>query len=282
MYTLFSKVSYTISPTLLTNISYINNLRWQLKGMQISASKKKELEDTKIIEISHYSTKIEGNNISFPLSQSYLATQRDIPATTKDKRELLNTYNLIKSYRKKSFDVSTITSKHIHSFQKQITEWLLPESRIGQWREQQNVVRSWSLIVYMPPEAKDVELYMQELLQFIKHHHATIDPLLLSFIVHHATLLIHPYMDGNGRLSRFLQLLILWNKWFGDFKIYSVDTECELHLQEYYDAISIGSNWYMIEQVDGTKFLEWMSLMMVYALEKAVGKINSESPSSWA
>ena len=110
----------------------------------------------KIIEISHYSTKIEGNNISFPLSQSLLADQINIPASAKDKRELENTYTLLLSFSKKTFEISTLTLKHLNMFQKSITDGLLPDSWIGTLREQQNVVRSGSLVVYMPPEAKDI------------------------------------------------------------------------------------------------------------------------------
>lgn len=273
MYTLFDKISYHISPTLLTNISYINQLRGQIQWLSTDL-KKISLEQIKIIEISHYSTKIEGNNISFPLSQSYLLDQREIPATAKDKRELLNTYELIKNYRKKKLDLGTLTIKHLHNFQKAITKELLPDSWIGQFRQQQNVVKAWSLIVYMPPEAKDVSILMNTLLTFIHTNHNSIDPLLLSFIIHHSILLIHPYMDGNGRVSRFLQLITLWNKGFGNYKIYSLDTECEHHLQDYYDAIMIGQNRYTIDHVDGTRFLEFMSLMMVYTLEKTIVEIK--------
>jgi Fic family protein len=104
----------------------------------------------------------------------------------------------------------------------------------------------------MPPEAKDVAKLMNELIQWIQDNHTQIDPIILACIVHHSILLIHPYIDGNGRLSRFVQLLILWNKGFGTYKIYSLDTECEKHLQAYYDAIMIGHNRYTVNTVDGT------------------------------
>jgi hypothetical protein len=46
-------------------------------------------------------------------------------------------------------------------------------------------------------------------------------------------------------------------------------------LQAYYDAIMIGHNRYTVNTVDGTWFVEYMTLMMVYALEKAVADASN-------
>jgi hypothetical protein len=108
----------------------------------MSEAQKETMQQTKIIEISHYSTKIEGNNISFPLSQAYIHDHTPIPASAKDKRELMNTYSLIQSYTTKPLAIQTLSVSHLHLFHTQIMQELVPDDWIGQRRNQQNVVRA--------------------------------------------------------------------------------------------------------------------------------------------
>ncbi|OZI29793.1 hypothetical protein CAL29_16840 [Bordetella genomosp. 10] len=70
------------------------------------------------------------------------------------------------------------------------------------WLQQGGRLRA-SSITYMPPPPDDVYPLMQALTAFANGAD-TINPLLKAFLVSFAFVFIHPFMDGNGRISRFL------------------------------------------------------------------------------
>src|SRR5271170_5539982 len=97
------------------------------------------------------------------------------------------------------------------------------------YRDGQNVIRDGKTggIVYMPPEVKDVEDLMQQLIAWIRTGSAGHFPVpLKAAIVHYQFATIHPYYDGNGRTARLLTNLVLHLGGYGLNGLYA--------LEEYY------------------------------------------------
>ncbi len=59
-------------------------------------------------------------------------------------------------------------------------------------------------ITYIPPSPYLTQDLMVELMDLVNNPPGNVDPLVLASIVSFAFVFIHPFMDGNGRLSRFL------------------------------------------------------------------------------
>ena len=76
------------------------------------------------------------------------------------------------------------------------------------YRHQQNwlqgPLRGAMGVTYVPPEPSEVRLLMAELLKLANHWHGQVEPLVAASVLSFAFVFIHPFMDGNGRLSRFL------------------------------------------------------------------------------
>ena len=64
----------------------------------------------------------------------------------------------------------------------------------------------------------------------------TLTPVIASSAFHYKFEFIHPFADGNGRMGRLWQSLILarWNPLFADIPVESLIFE---HQAEYYQAI---------------------------------------------
>jgi len=83
-----------------------------------------------------------------------------------------------------------------------------PYDRAASFRTQQNWLRG-SLrgaagVTYIPPPPQMVPELMNELMAFANEAPALMDPVAAAAIVSFGFVFIHPFMDGNGRLSRFL------------------------------------------------------------------------------
>jgi hypothetical protein len=83
-----------------------------------------------------------------------------------------------------------------------------PLEKAHQFRHQQNwlrgALRGASGITYVPPPPEMVEELMAEWLTFANTSPLHVDPLVAASISSFGFVFIHPFMDGNGRLSRFL------------------------------------------------------------------------------
>ncbi len=76
------------------------------------------------------------------------------------------------------------------------------------YRLQQNwlrgPLRGAAGITYVPPSPELARVLMDELLSFANMTPGRVDPLVAASVISFAFVFIHPFMDGNGRLSRFL------------------------------------------------------------------------------
>lgn len=83
-----------------------------------------------------------------------------------------------------------------------------PLDLAAQYRHQQNWLRGPLRgavgITYVPPPPEWVPGLMNDLLAFANEAPRQIDPLVCAAVVSFAFVFVHPFMDGNGRLSRFL------------------------------------------------------------------------------
>lgn len=61
---------------------------------------------------------------------------------------------------------------------------------------------------HRPPEPIEVPQRMQRLIEWVNLYSGS-DPILLGALAHHELVAIHPFVDGNGRVSRLLLNLIL-------------------------------------------------------------------------
>lgn len=83
-----------------------------------------------------------------------------------------------------------------------------PLDRAAAFRHEQNHLSNGSRgalgVTYVPPEADLCRELMDQLMAFANQAPSMIDPLVAAGVISFGFVLLHPFMDGNGRLSRFL------------------------------------------------------------------------------
>lgn len=123
------------------------------------------------------------------------------------------------------------------------------------------------------------EAYEQALAQ------ESIDALILipCFIVDF--LCIHPFNDGNGRMSRLLTLLLLYKNGYSVGKYISIEKQIEKTKDRYYDVLEMADAGWHEETNDPTPFIRYM-LMVILAcyteFEDRVGLMEKTGDSSTA
>lgn len=113
----------------------------------------------------------------------------------------------------------------------------------------------------------------------------TIDPLILISVFICDFLCIHPFNDGNGRMSRLLTLLLLYQNGFEVGKYISVEKEIEKTKDIYYDVLEGADFGWHEEKNDYTPFIRYMLQVILSCyvdFEERVGMMQSSGAKSTA
>jgi Fic family protein len=117
-------------------------------------------------------------------------------------------------------------------------------------------------IVHLAPPAVRVPALMQDLFAWLKA--ADAHPLIASSVFHYEVEFIHPFADGNGRMGRLWQTLIL-SRWRPVLAYLPVETVIRNRQDEYYKVLATAD-----QQADSTAFVEFMLAAIKEALYEAI------------
>lgn len=112
-----------------------------------------------------------------------------------------------------------------------------------------------------------------------------IDPLILIPVFICDFLCIHPFNDGNGRMSRLLTLLLLYQNGFEVGKYISVEKEIEKTKDVYYDVLEGADFGWHEEKNDYAPFIRYMLQVILSCyveFEERVGLMQSGGAKSVA
>ena len=112
--------------------------------------------------------------------------------------------------------------------------------------------------LHMAPPAEHVPMLMGDLFEWVKK--TDVHPLVRSCVFHYEFEFIHPFIDGNGRMGRYWQTMLL-SRWKGIFAWLPVETIVKEHQQEYYHVIQ------KCDQAgESTLFVEYMLRCLLDAM----------------
>ena len=107
---------------------------------------------------------------------------------------------------------------------------------------------------YETPEA--IEIICEEYDKAINQ--LNVDPLVAIPVFIHDFLCIHPFNDGNGRMSRLLTTLLLYKSGYVVGKYISLEKKIQITKDDYCDALSQSSKGWMESENDDTPFVKYI------------------------
>jgi len=250
------KPKYNLNPGLLDNIVRIKNLITELNNQKFSDIVLAKFEKDSYAISAHASTSIEGNPIPLTDVRKIL---KSTPAHIRDtEKEVLN-YNKVLHYLNTLLKKpNPISKEFVCNIQAIVVEGLIDKKHIGKFRQSQVVVNNPKTrkIAFIPPNAKDITKLINELVLYLEKEYITTDPLILAGIFHKQFVIVHPFMDGNGRTTRLVTKYLLARMGLDTFQLFSFENYYNQNVTKYFTKVGIFGDYYDI--VDNTDFTDWL------------------------
>ena len=205
------------------------------------------------IKTIHSSLNIEGNTLTEEQITAILENKR-VVGPEKDILEVLNALEVYKNInRLKPENEKDFLKAHKLLLQKLI-------ENPGKYRNQGVGIVKGSKVEHIAPPFENVPYLMKDLFEYLKDKSEL--TLIKSCVFHYEMEFIHPFLDGNGRMGRLWQTLILMQD-YPIFEFLPFETLISKNQNEYYKALSISD-----KEGKSTRFIEYMLMIIDRSLSE--------------
>jgi Fic family protein len=142
----------------------------------------------------------------------------------------------------------------------------------GRWRRGAVGIAQGAQVVHLAPPASRVPGLMKDLLGWLKR--TDVHPLVAGCVFHYELEFIHPFSDGNGRLGRLWQTLIL-SRWKPLLAWLPVESVIRDRQADYYAALAAAD-----KAGASTVFIEFLLAALLEALLEVPGTDQVTDPVS--
>ena len=235
----------------------------------------KELRKIATIESIGSSTRIEGGTLTDKEIEELLNDVKIIKLKTRDEQEVIGYYDTLEIIYK-NYDNIHLSENYI----KQLHQYLLKYSdkdtrHRGEYKSLSNkVVANYpggiQKVIFNTTDVHLVQNEMNDLITWTNEQFekGEIHPLIIITNFVYEFLSIHPFQDGNGRLSRLLTTLLLLQQDYMFIQYVSFENLIEKTKKEYYQALMEGQKNRNPSKTGHGKENENISKWTLYFLEK--------------
>jgi len=252
------KPPYDITPLILNLISSISEKIGEVNANYLN-KQSPQLRKKNRIKTIHASLQIEGNTL----------TEEQITALIENKKvigpekDILEVLNAIRAYEKlNSYQFSS--EKSFLQAHSDLMTGLIDNA--GKYRNQGVGIVKGTKVEHIAPPHENVPHLMKDLFVYLKDANEL--TLIKSCVFHYEMAFIHPFLDGNGRMGRLWQTLILVDK-YPIFDFLPFETLISKTQNEYYKSLALSD-----KTGKSTVFIEYMLGVIEKSLESLLNYNN--------
>lgn len=297
---MFSPI-FTINNQILKNIGLIEAAKAIIDEAPLIPAYEKQFQQDAIVRTVHFGTRIEGNDLTFQ-EVAKLVEGKQITATERDVQEVINYRNVIsyleelwalfdanmplpeektipefKDNHRPFFYSETIVKK-IHSL---TTNKVIPDPELGKYRHQQVVLKNTRTgeIAHRPPPAIEVPYLVSDLIGWLNDSVSReIHPCIRSALTQYLLVAIHPFIEGNGRVSRAFAIIPLYVEGYDIRRLFSLEEYFDRNAESYYNTIqSTHQTASDIFKRNFTPWIEYFTQALAIELSRVKDKVQALS-----
>ena len=248
------KPPYEITSKIIELISNISEKIGEISSIQ-NNSHYIQLRKENRIQTIHSSLAIENNSLSLEQITAIIDGKRVLgnPNEIQEVKNSIQAYDLL-------LTLNPYNEKDLLKAHKLMMQDLVGNS--GKYRTDGVGIFDGEKVVHVAPPAKRIPELMADLFEWLKT--SDVHPLIKSCVFHYEFEFIHPFQDGNGRIGRLWQTVIL-KEWKEVFAWIPVETLIKENQKEYYNTLGVSD-----KSANSTKFIEFMLSIILTTIEEII------------
>jgi Fic family protein len=252
------KPPYKITPGILGLIASVSEKIGEVNAAYLYKPPA-QLRKKNRIRTIHSSLEIEGNSLSLEKVTAILGNKRIIAP----QKDILEVKNAIKTYD----NITQFNPASLTSFCK--AHAILMHGLVenpGKVRTKSVGIAKGAAVTHIAPPGNIVKSLLKDLFDYLKKDQDLL--LIKSCVFHYEIEFIHPFPDGNGRMGRLWQTVIL-KQYSPVFEFLPIETLIKARQAEYYRILGESDN-----KGDSTEFIEYMLQILNESLEDLLTNQN--------
>ena len=247
------KPPYEITQTILKLITSISVKIGEVNANYLNKQSPTLRKQNKIKTI-HSSLQIEGNTLSQEQITALIENKRVI-GPEKDVTEVINA---IKTYEKLESFKATDEKSFLNAHQIMMKGLI---ANPGKYRNKSVGIVKGLEVAHVAPPFENVPFLMKDLFTYLKKSDEIV--LIKSCVFHYEMEFIHPFLDGNGRIGRLWQTIILMEK-YPVFEFLPFESLINKTQNEYYQSLALSD-----KAGNSTVFIEYM----LHVIDQSLGEL---------
>lgn len=256
---------FSITPEINSRVAEIEKLKTIVDHSSILSTLEVQLRFRASVESAHSSTSIEGNPLNVGQVEKILRGQV-VTAPDYAIAEVLNYQTALDWLAHQKSNAGIFTSKQILDIHKLVMKDLPPKEKIGTWRRGSvyvvDKIDNKEIVQYQGPDAELLPHLIESFIKWvsIQYQKQAYHPVLLAALIHYIFVSIHPFSDGNGRMTRILTLHFLKSTQYDFRESLSLDSYYQQNRNKYYQALSRGKTFDDRMMADLTEFIDFFTM----------------------
>ncbi|MBI2021785.1 Fic family protein [Candidatus Daviesbacteria bacterium] len=253
---------YSIDSDMLSAISEIAEIKVIVERSRVLPLNELQLKRQALIRMVHTSTSIEGNKLQ-EYQVGKVLSGMSIAADDKSIMEVRNYQDAVKEVERLANRQQSLNKEIIFKLHELTMKGLLVKEKTGQFRPGDVFIvdelgNGKEKLRFKGPDASKVTKLVDELLEWLKKtDKEKLHPVIKAGIFHSQLVHIHPFSDGNGRVTRLLTTLILYQTGWDFRKVIVLEEFYNRNRQDYYNALAYGWDDHFADGADLTPWLEY-------------------------
>jgi len=236
------KPPYEITQTILKRITSISEKIGEVNANYLNKQSPALRKQNKIKTI-HSSLQIEGNTLSQEQITALIENKR-VLGPEKDVTEVLNAIKVYENLEGfKAIDEKSFLKAHQIMMKGLV-------ANPGKYRNKSVGIVKGLEVAHVAPPFENVPFLMKDLFRYLKESDEI--TLIKSCVFHYEMEFIHPFLDGNGRIGRLWQTIILMEK-YPVFEFLPFESLINKTQKEYYESLALSD-----KAGNSTVFIEYM------------------------
>lgn len=248
--------------TLPKTLQQLDELKLCLDSFRpLNTEQVSRLQEAWDTEYTYESNRIEGNTLTLQETHMVIAQGMTIKGKSLDEHLEARNHQEAIHYIRDLASKNTLLSEYlVNSIHSLVLGGIKPHDA-GKYRTGGVLITGSK---HVPPQAYIVPKKMEEVFQWYQEQKDHLHPVLLASEMHRKIVTVHPWIDGNGRISRLVMNLVLLQKGFPIARI-SGDDEARLAYYEALETAQVADNTNTFHMLVASyvkkSFLEFLAIL---------------------